>query len=339
MVTKQTISDFFEGRCSAEEAIAVKALLEENPDLLNEYFGEAEWDAFQPEQTLASETGLKLWQKVDKKTRSVSYTLYIRRMAVAASILLVLGLSWIIFNKTRSAKVITEAGIKTRDIFNNTAEKMVLRLSDSSIVELMPNSLLSYPENFDAVKRDVAVKGEANFIVSKETGRPFSVHSDAILTTVLGTSFTVNSYASDSQIKVILHNGKVSVKPTGQPFHGNKSEYILQPGDVFVFNKTTRQVNVTNPHIPASDNNSISGKAGMKGNNWYMFNNQPLSEVLDQLQVIFNTPINYSKADIQGMTFIGKIDRTDSLENILNTITLLNNLRLQKDNKGYTIRK
>jgi len=70
-----------------------------------------------------------------------------------------------------------------------------------------------------------------------------------------------------------------------------------------------------------------------------MFNNQSLAEVFDQLENLYNTRITYSRADLKGLSFIGKIDKTDSLEHILKSITLLNDLKLEKQNGGYVIKK
>jgi hypothetical protein len=73
--------------------------------------------------------------------------------------------------------------------------------------------------------------------------------------------------------------------------------------------------------------------------NWYMFNNQKLSDVFDLLSILYNEKIHYNKRDIIGRTFIGKIDKTDSLQNILKSIGLLNKLIVTKEEDGYHIIK
>jgi hypothetical protein len=70
-----------------------------------------------------------------------------------------------------------------------------------------------------------------------------------------------------------------------------------------------------------------------------MFNNQPLSEVFTQLENLYNEKIIFNKQDIKGKTFIGKLDKTDSLHNILHSIALLNNLVITKKADGYYISK
>jgi hypothetical protein len=71
----------------------------------------------------------------------------------------------------------------------------------------------------------------------------------------------------------------------------------------------------------------------------YVFNNCNLEVVFDQLQVIYNTKIIYDKAEPGNRSFIGKIDKNDSLFSILNRIALLNNFSLHKEGDSFVISK
>ena len=201
---------------------------------------------------------------------------------------------------------------------------MTLTLSDGSTVELSPNSTLSYPESFNSLKRDVILNGEANFNIAKDVAKPFAVYSNSVLITVLGTRFTVNSFEANNAAKVILHEGKVMVKIPDSTYQDNKSEYYLSPGDVFIFKKVKR--------LPARILHLEKDK-----DDRYVFNNYSLDVVFDQLQIIYNTKIIYNKAELGNRSFIGTIDKKDSLYHILQSIALLNNFRLHKQGDSCII--
>ncbi|TDW96906.1 FecR family protein [Dinghuibacter silviterrae] len=257
---------------------------------------EEEWDNFQPNQVLSPDISDKLWNNIDRNTAT---PFNFRWIAVAASVVMVVGLSWYFIAKRTST-----AAFATKK--NNTAQKMMLALSDGSSVELLPNSTISYPENFDSLKREVILNGEATFTVAKDAAKPFSVYSNSVLITVLGTRFTVNAS------KVVLHEGEVKV-------NAGKNEYHLTPGDIYIF---------TSARIFHLEKDKDDG---------YVFTDYPLEVVFDQLQMIYNARIIYNKEALGNRTFIGKIDKKDSLSHILKSIALLNNFSLQKQGDTFVM--
>jgi transmembrane sensor len=297
---------------------------------MKEYIGEEEWEGFQPDDALSPEMSGKLWNKINKNTSSpaVRYS-YLRWMAVAASVLLVVGLSWQLILKKQKTGITSAATVATtKNVFNNTPQKKALMLSDGSTVELSPNSTLSYPESFNSLKRGVIVSGEANFDIAKDVAKPFSVSINRVLITVLGTRFTVNSYEANKVTKVILQEGRVMVKIIDSSFRDNNKDYYLTPGDVFIFKK----VNISNDSLSVRILKLQKDK-----DDCFVFNNYPLDVVFDQLQVIYNTKIIYNKEGLGNRSFIGKIDKKDSLDHILNSIALLNTFGLHKEGDSFII--
>src|SRR6202012_6268889 len=158
---------YFEGKGDARDVAMVQAWLQENPSKWREYIGAEEWENFQPAQDLSPDVSGKLWNNIHKNTGSTStHYSWFRWAAVAASVLLVVGLSWYFISNKREGGAAVVAAAK--NISNNTSQKMVLTLSDGTTVELSPNSTLSYPENFNASKRAVTLNGEAIFTVAKD---------------------------------------------------------------------------------------------------------------------------------------------------------------------------
>jgi ferric-dicitrate binding protein FerR (iron transport regulator) len=339
LITKRTIRLFFEGKCDAGDVARVQAWLKENPDKLSEYFGVEEWEEFQPAQVLPPDVSGRLWGNVNKNT--ITHTRHFLRwkwMAVAASVLLVVIFSWQLASKKQTnAFVSPPPTAKEEDVLNNSPQTMRLALSDGSTVDLSPNSRLSYPGSFRSSRREVTLNGEAKFNIAKNDAKPFYVHSNAVLISVLGTRFTVNSFEGDNATKVILHEGKVMVKIPDSASRDHRSEFYLAPGDIFVFKKPGRRpyrvksapdvtpVEVQDDSLTARIMPLEKDKADC-----YVFNNYPLDVVFDQLQIIYNTRIIYNKDELGNRSFIGKIDKNDSFYHILQSIALLNNFRLQR---------
>jgi transmembrane sensor len=332
LITEKILLNFFDGKCDAREVALVQEWLKENPAKLKEYMGVEEWEEFQPTHALSPEISRKLWDSINATIPSpaVHYS-YLRWMAVAASVLLVVGLSWQFILQKQKTSISAATVAKTKNISNTTPQKMTLTLSDGSTVELSPNSTLSYPENFNAAKRDVLLTGEATFTIAKDVAKPFSVSSNAVLITVLGTRFTVRTDKANKATKVILHEGSVMVKAANSP-------YYLTPGDIFIFKKPTTPAHTTNPENASPD--SLQARIlhlEKDKDDCYVFANYPLDVVFDQLQLIYNTKISYTKAELGNRSFIGKIDKKDSLSHILKSITLLNNFDLHKEGDGFMI--
>lgn len=84
-----------------------------------------------------------------------------------------------------------------------------LVLSDGTKVHLNSMSSLRYPVAFAADKREVELKGEAYFEVSK-TGQPFFVNVNGMQVEVLGTTFNISAYP-DEACQTTLVNGSVRV--------------------------------------------------------------------------------------------------------------------------------
>lgn len=303
----------------------VQAWFNENPAKLKEYIGVEEWEDFQPAHVLSPDISEKLWANIKIAPSPAMRYPYLRWMAVAASVLLAVGLSWLFILKDPKTSIISAATVPiAKNISNNTPQKKALTLSDGSTVELSPNSALSYPESFNSLKRDVILTGEANFNIAKDVAKPFSVSINSVFITVLGTRFTVNSYEASNVTKVILYEGRVMVKIIDSSSL-DKNEYYLTPGDVFIFKKATGSPSARIIHLEKDKDDC------------YVFDNCPLDIVFDQLQIIYNTKIIYDKAVLGNRSFIGKIDKKDSLYHLLNSIALLNNFGFHKQGDSFII--
>lgn len=277
--------------------------------------------------------------------------------AVAASVLAVVVFGGRLLTKEQGREVVAapvalkadkvEAVLK--QMVNTSGKPKTLLLPDGSEVVLADKSEISYPDQFLGDKRDIILKGKADFKVTQDKARPFTVYSMDLATTVLGTVFTVSAFENAENIVIRLNEGKVVVKSARQAKTGLKQDYYLFPGQELVYNNrnyTARllDVNKKKSRSGASNRNEeaytdMPDIPENKKGSWYMFNNESLAQVFDQLKLLFNTEIQYSEKDVYNLYFAGKFDKSDSLFTILNQIATLNNLKVVKRDNKYIVAK
>ena len=119
------------------------------------------------------------------------------------------------------------------------ATTTLVTLSDGTRVMLNANSTLEYPASFDdAEVREVRLKGEAHFEVTKNPHRPFVVKAGEMQTQVLGTIFDVKAYRKDAP-KVTLMQGKVKVSNADTEIEMHPGQTATLQADKIVVSKAS----------------------------------------------------------------------------------------------------
>ena len=193
---------------------------------LSQIFGEALGDEPSKEETLAAweAFGKKHIVENEKKVSKARILTWITAsVAVAASLFLFIfrssqeisqptEFSMELFSEVTSPKQVEQTLSDGYCVVSTPAATTTLvTLSDGTRVMLNANSTLEYPASFDdAEVREVRLKGEAHFEVTKNPHRPFVVKAGEMQTQVLGTIFDVKAYRKDAP-KVTLMQGKVKV--------------------------------------------------------------------------------------------------------------------------------
>ncbi len=280
-----------------------------------------------------------------------------RSLSIAASILLVVGLSVFFFSRdspnppvaVRPEKTKTDSSTTLgviRHEKNSTGKDKRILLPDGSLVVLADESELIYPEPF-IDKRDINLIGKATFTVAKDKTKPFTVTSGDISTTALGTQFTVTAFKNASQITIRLYEGKVVVKALEKDNRKMKKDVYLLPGQELIYGgatvivrkfglfKYTRPVKTPEKEV-ADENPSIPENTKKP---FFMFNNRPLEEVFDQLAEMYSVKIVFEKKDVKNLYFIGRYNSSTSIETILKRIATLNNLTISKHEDAFIVSK
>jgi transmembrane sensor len=125
-------------------------------------------------------------------------------------------------------------GVKYTSYKGTTGQRTAVTLPDSSRVILNSASVLEVPENYLQGNRAVILDGDAFFNVTPATDT-FTVTSDKLRATVLGTSFKMRSFASQHGATVYLLTGKIRV---GKSYHSSTDNQpeILERGQMILAN-------------------------------------------------------------------------------------------------------
>ena len=222
---------------------------------------------------------------------------------------------YVVFEATQVAQVIsmeTNRGIHTLKIPRGMNKQ--LTLTDGTQVWLNAESTLEYPETFEGKpNREVYLKGEAYFEVTKNASQPFRVKTDALETLVLGTSFNVRAYSKeDTQVTLVEGSVKVSDKHQGQ-IH-------LQPGE-----HTDQKLNKTKVEKADDYHSWVEGV--------FYFDNTELVEIMRELGRWYNINIVFTNKEIMHDRLHFQAERKGTLEDALELLNTMQkvNARIEKD--------
>lgn len=218
--------------------------------------------------------------------------------AVAASVLLVLGLGWWMNNRfnttdtqtlsTTSPLLYPSLSVEMADV-RTDKQPVTVRLGDGSTVELLAHSHLRYPKSFSRAQRDVFLTGEAFFEVARRPDQPFLVHSDALVTKVLGTSFRVRAYEADPTVTVDVRTGRVAVYlvAASAPDKASGQQMILVPNQKVVYERDKERLTktLTEQPIPV---------AALPGSSALTFDEAPVTDVFKALERIYGITLVYN---------------------------------------------
>lgn len=205
----------------------------------------------------AAEQVERIWGRIDE-TLSESRSVPLHRRLIqqwgwqlAASMLLILGIGWAIWQQADERLLPGWAVIHTDNEWvesvNEANQVMQVQLADGSRVELNKGGRLRYRKDLAGPLREVYLTGEAFFEVTKNPKKPFVVHANELITKVLGTSFRINAEAEAATVTVDVKTGRVSVYPD-QPTKSHDPEskgIVLTPNQKAVFQRERVALNKT----------------------------------------------------------------------------------------------
>lgn len=332
-LTKKIIFDYFDGKHTSMQYKMIEDWLkvEENQELFYQYLDE--WESQHPQYLFDAEKGsLNINERIKtpKVEKSVDFYEEIEeeksfrlnyKWVAAAAVLLVF--SWIGFkqltktNTVSYKQLVNNTKKLTGEIYekeNLTSKPLFVSLPDESSVILHPHSKISYsPQQYNKTKREVILSGEAFFEVQKNSEVPFFVYANELITKVLGTSFTIKTNTSETE--VIVKTGRVSVimqndvhkneKINGKTLEGfvlnaNEQVKINQNGEKIEKPAIVKQEELLQPIQKLS----------------FDFDETPAVEIIEVIKKAYHIEISYNKEKLSNCKLTAHLSDEPLIEKI-----------------------
>ncbi|SEJ02190.1 FecR family protein [Dyadobacter koreensis] len=262
---------------------------------------------------------------ISRKSKQSSL-LFTRPFLVAASIALLLGLSFLMYHNRDIIKTPESERLHYSLIETKNSELKNFVLPDGSKVWLNAGSKLKYSNQFDKKLREVTLEdGEAYFDIKHDTEKPFVVYAGITKTQVLGTAFAIRSYKSLAATQITVTRGKVGVMKSGDD--KNKPVFLI----------ANQQV-ILNPDDGSFQKTKVSGSDFISWREGKLkINNESLSDIAVILEKRFNIPIHFKGQDLGRLRFSAAFEASEKLDDILEVLCLAENLAYVKNGKVITL--
>ena len=215
----------------------------------------------------------------------------------------------------------TAAAEKTYTAWTDNGNMYMLTLSDGTQVWLNAGSQLDFPAKFTGLRRQVRLKGEAFFKVTKNKSMPFIVESKGQRVEVLGTAFNINSYPDEQATKTTLVEGSISIS-------SDDSKFTLKPGQQAVLNPTGSLI----------VSNADTTLAAAWKNNKFIFENNDIQSVMRMIQRWYNVEVIYTTLP-PDVTFGGKISRFENVSAVLRVLERTGGVHFKTEGKKIYVFK
>ncbi len=329
MTDKKLLKKFINNQCTLEEAERVSRLLEESPELLEQFLSEKDWN-----NHIQRTPGAKSSTRI-----------------VACIFIFFIGL----FGLRPQYIGYSEAPKAYHQYFisNHSDTTETQQLSDGSVAKLSPGAYMLTRVNDRLPLRYVLVfNGEITFQVAKDKHKPFVVENGGLRTTALGTRFLIRQDQAHKTSGVYLEEGKVKVEKINGV---NERSYVLLPGEHVTLkagqspafasdNDRAKQRSLNNESKAGSTYRRPSSIA-VREDGVYM-DNASLESALDFLAQELETPVASNPSITSNYSIVGRFSLPDTnvvnykrkmAEQILQIIVELNPLTLEKKYNTFII--
>jgi transmembrane sensor len=312
------LGKYFSGQATEEEAAMVKQWVSASAENQEEFnVLQKIWNRLEEHEAVSFDTE-QAWQKVNAGIRSpakggkiIGFSKWKAAIAVAASLVLVAAVWWMMSDKDTTRTIMADTHIKE------------VQLPDGSKVYLRKGATLTYPEPFEKSSRDVTLTGEAFFDVTPDAARPFLITAGRSYVRVVGTSFSVD--ATGTFVELVVKTGKVNFGPLADTSY----KLLITPGK--------KAILVSDHTITVSD---ADANAVPWMSKQLVFTNTPLSEVAATLSDYYNVSIILKKEDAAQIASDSITIRFNDqpLSSALNELSLISTYHIQeKDKDSYEI--
>ena len=327
---KQKIEKYFSKSASEEEIKEVQAWLASKPNQTEvEGLMQKDWESIthtvsspREEQVLDNILlkidlieELRSEQQTSRRSRRTLSIL----LKIAATVLLPLSVILWYYHYDKPSDHNHIASYQTR-----SDERKMIDLPDGSAIHLNKGSEMTYEVDSRTGERKVSLKGEAYFKVAK-SNRAFIVASRGLIVKVLGTSFNVNAYPSDSTVLVALEEGKVSLSKASD----TSSVIFLMPDNVAKFSIKNQSLAIQEGDVELFS---------LWKEHKLIFKNEPFDQMVKKLERWYGVAFEIKAKDINHCRFDMVIEK-ESLKQVLELINLASPMDYIIQEKVVTIKR
>ena len=190
-----------------------------------------------------------------------------------------------------------------------------LVLGDGTRVWLNAATELRFPAFFTGNERLVELSGEAYFEVEKDPAKPFRVRlNDRSVVEVLGTHFSISSYADEGVSKTTLVEGAVRVT-------ADEKTTLLKPGE---------QLTRSSDGVQRLDHRVNTEQVLAWKNGLFDFSNAELRTIAPQLERWYQVEISLEGA-VASRHISGIISRNNNLKTVLEVLEFSGGIRSRRE--------
>lgn len=183
-------------------------------------------------------------------------------------------------------------------------------LIDGSSIIVNAGTRVIYPDKFIGNKREIYVDGEIYAKIAHDEDKPFIVRTNNLSLQVLGTTFDISAYESETSKSIVLVEGSVKII-SHQP---NVSDAILKPNQQYYIDRDESTITTVNPE------NHISWTEGI-----YRFKKESLKNILSRVAKYYGVTIRCDSLS-QDKICSGSLDLKDDINAVLYDISLTTSL-------------
>lgn len=245
-------------------------------------------------------------------TRNATHKPLMRRRNILAGLLLVVG-GTLVFT-------LADGPMRLRaDAMTGVGQPQSLTLADGSVIEMNAESAIGIHLSPNE-RRIVLLRGEAYFQVAADPTRPFVVEAGKGTTTALGTAFDINLTQQGTRVVVTEHAVMVASEDGDRAHRLYEGEQISYDAD---------------GRLHAAETADI-GMATAWRQGRIIFDNSPLSSVVEQIDRYIPGRIVVAQSDIADRRISGSLDLTRP-DNALNAFAHAIGIRITRIGPYLTI--
>ena len=308
---KELLYKFFEGKASFEEKGAIRIWLESSSKNEQYLFKERE---FFDAMILSGESLTPIKVRL-KKSLSKFICEFLK---IAAIIICIVGCGSYFYQWK-----LQQMGQKMNIVTVPAGQRVNLTLSDGTNVWVNACSEIRYPSVFTGEKRNVYLRGEAYFEVSRDVDdKLFIVQTDKFDIEVLGTKFNVEVYDDSDNFCTSLLEGSVKILDKNSP----GKDLLLKP------NYQVSLVDGCLRSKPITDFDSFRWKEGL-----ICLKNITFRDLMQRLEQCYDVRIIVENQKLVNYTCSGKFRISDGVDRVLSVLQKDVNFLFERGKDDFTI--